>query len=124
MVEPWALDVAAGGSGILIPVNGLGFEDPRRIFVSYAGPDRAWADQVVAALEGAAGSGVAVTVSHRDFPAGGNAVLAISRAIDEADVAVILLSRSYLEEPRYTTEEWNSALSKHSGPALTCGSAA
>jgi hypothetical protein len=51
-----------------------------------------------------------VTVSHRDFRAGGNAVLAKSRAIDEADVVVILLSRSYLEEPRYTTEEWTSAL--------------
>ena len=49
-------------------------------------------------------------MSHRDFAVGGNAVLAMSRAVDAADVVVVLLSRSYLEEQRYTTEEWTSAL--------------
>jgi len=84
--------------------------DPVKVFVSYAGPDRAWADRVVEALEDAGGAEVSVTVSHRDFAVGGNAVLAMSRAVDAADVVVVLLSRSYLEEQRYTTEEWTSAL--------------
>lgn len=97
--------------GVLTTIDtGPGASGRLQVFVSYAGPDRAWADRVVEAVEDAAGDAVSVTVSHRDFRVGGNAVLAMDRAIDRADVVVLLLSRSYLEEHRYTTEEWTGAV--------------
>ncbi|MFD4710551.1 FxSxx-COOH system tetratricopeptide repeat protein [Streptomyces sp. NPDC058430] len=77
-----------------------------RLFVSYAGADRAWAEWVAWHLQDA-GYDVELDLWH--WGAGDNAVLRMSQAVERGRM-VALFSRAYFEVSRFTTEEWTSRL--------------
>ncbi|MCX5081776.1 FxSxx-COOH system tetratricopeptide repeat protein [Streptomyces sp. NBC_00401] len=77
-----------------------------RLFVSYAGADRAWAEWVTWHLHNA---GYEVELDLWHWSAGDNAVLRMSKAVERGRM-VALFSRAYFEETRFTTEEWTSKL--------------
>ncbi|MGW6138102.1 FxSxx-COOH system tetratricopeptide repeat protein, partial [Streptomyces sp. NPDC055140] len=77
-----------------------------RLFVSYAGADRAWAEWVAWQLQDA---GYEVELDRWHWGAGDNAVLRMSQAVERGRM-VALFSRAYFEVPRFTTEEWTSRL--------------
>lgn len=68
-----------------------------RLFVSYAGADREWAEWVA-----------------WHWGAGDNAVLRMSQAVERGRM-VALFSQAYFETPRFTTEEWTSRLAPRDG---------
>jgi hypothetical protein len=78
-----------------------------QVFVSHAGPDRAWAEWAAWHLRDA---GHAVTLDTWDWAAGDNFVAKMRDALDAADCVLALFSAAYFEAQRYTTEEWTSAL--------------
>jgi hypothetical protein len=82
----------------------------RRVFISYAGRDRAWAEWVTWQLRAA---GYATEYDGWDWPAGDNAVLRMSDALDRADQVVALLSEAYFERERFTTDEWTAVMAMH-----------
>jgi len=77
------------------------------IFVSYAGPDRPWAEWVASQVEGA---GLSVELDAWDWAAGSNFVLNMNDALARASRVVALYSKAYFERSRYTTEEWASVV--------------
>ncbi|MFD7184971.1 FxSxx-COOH system tetratricopeptide repeat protein, partial [Streptomyces sp. NPDC059904] len=77
-----------------------------RLFVSYAGADRAWAEWVAWQLQDA---GYEVELDLWHWGAGDNAVLRMSQAVERGRM-VALFSRAYFEVSRFTTEEWTSRL--------------
>ncbi|MGW6360531.1 FxSxx-COOH system tetratricopeptide repeat protein [Streptomyces sp. NPDC055092] len=77
-----------------------------RLFVSYAGADRAWAEWVAWHLQDA---GYEVELDLWHWSAGDNAVLRMSQAVERGRM-VALFSRAYFEVARFTTEEWTSRL--------------
>jgi hypothetical protein len=77
-----------------------------RVFVSYAGPDRPWAEWAGAVLE--ATGRFAVELDVWDWSIGDNAILRISQAVQRADVVVALWSPAYFEPDRFTLDEWAS----------------
>ncbi|NLU69425.1 tetratricopeptide repeat protein [Streptomyces sp. HNM0574] len=79
----------------------------RQFFVSYAGPDRAWAEWVGWQLEHA---GHRVELDTWDWPAGDNFVQRMNEALEKADAVVALFSASYFASGRWTHDEWTSAL--------------
>lgn len=77
------------------------------IFVSYAGPDRPWAEWVASQVEAA---GLSVELDAWDWAAGSNFVLNMNDALARASRVVALYSKAYFERSRYTTEEWAAAV--------------
>jgi len=77
------------------------------IFVSYAGPDRPWAEWVASQVEAA---GLSVELDAWDWAAGSNFVLNMNDALARASRVVALYSKAYFDRSRYTTEEWASVV--------------
>ncbi|PGH45899.1 ATP-binding protein [Micromonospora sp. WMMA1996] len=80
-----------------------------KLFISYAGPDRAWAEWVAWQLEQA---GYAVELDLWDWAAGDNAVARMNQALQRADRMVALFSEAYFEHQRFTTDEWTGVMSR------------
>ncbi|MBQ1023410.1 FxSxx-COOH system tetratricopeptide repeat protein [Micromonospora sp. C95] len=80
----------------------------KKLFISYAGPDRAWAEWVAWQLEQA---GYTVELDLWDWAAGDNAVVRMSQALQQADRVVALFSAAYFEHQRFTTDEWTGVMS-------------
>jgi tetratricopeptide (TPR) repeat protein len=80
---------------------------PRAIFVSYAGVDRAWAEWVAWELSAARYS---VELDVWDWHAGDSAVRRMDEALQRAAVVVALFSPAYFEEHRFTRDEWEAVL--------------
>jgi TIR domain/Tetratricopeptide repeat len=78
-------------------------------FISYAGPDRAWAEWVAWHLREA---GYTVEVAAWDWAAGENFVARMHAAVDAASRVIALLSSAYFAADRYTADEWSAALVK------------
>ncbi|MFG1871106.1 FxSxx-COOH system tetratricopeptide repeat protein [Micromonospora arborensis] len=79
-----------------------------KLFISYAGPDRAWAEWVAWQLEQA---GYVVELDLWDWAAGDNSVVRINQALERADRMVALFSEAYFEHQRFTTDEWTAVMS-------------
>ncbi|WP_431935677.1 FxSxx-COOH system tetratricopeptide repeat protein [Micromonospora sp. RP3T] len=79
-----------------------------RLFISYAGPDRAWSEWVAWQLEQA---GYSVELDLWDWAAGDNAVVRMNQALERADRMVALFSQAYFEHQRFTTDEWTGIMS-------------
>jgi tetratricopeptide (TPR) repeat protein len=79
------------------------------LFVSYAGPDRAWAEWVAWHL---AAAGYSIELDVWDWAAGDNVVLRMSDALDRAVRVLALWSPSYFEPGRFTTEEWTASVAQ------------
>ncbi|MEU5907505.1 FxSxx-COOH system tetratricopeptide repeat protein, partial [Micromonospora sp. NPDC047467] len=80
-----------------------------KLFISYAGPDRAWAEWVAWHLEQA---GYVVELDLWDWAAGDNSVVRINQALERADRMVALFSEAYFEHQRFTTDEWTAVMSR------------
>ncbi|HET8661614.1 MAG TPA: FxSxx-COOH system tetratricopeptide repeat protein [Micromonosporaceae bacterium] len=78
-----------------------------RVFISYAGRDRAWAEWVTWQLRAA---GYHTEFDRWDWDAGDNAQLRMNEALERAEQVVALLSEAYFERERWTTEEWTALL--------------
>ncbi|GAA3047604.1 hypothetical protein GCM10010448_33260 [Streptomyces glomeratus] len=76
------------------------------MFISYAGPDRAWAEWVGWQLLDA---GWSVELDRWDWAAGDNFVLKMQSAIDRGRI-VALFSAAYFDQDRFTTAEWGAVL--------------
>ena len=81
--------------------------DRKDFFVSHAGADRAWAEWVAWQLTDA---GYTVELDAWDWPVGQNFMLAMNDALARCDRVLALFSPAYFERPRYTTDEWTTAL--------------
>jgi tetratricopeptide (TPR) repeat protein len=82
------------------------------LFVSYAGPDRPWAQWAASVLETA---GYTVELDIWDWAAGQNVVVAMSDALVNADRVLGLWSAAYFERDRFTTDEWTALLAERPG---------
>jgi len=84
-------------------------EHPARtdLFISYAGPDRAWAEWAAAQLEV---SGYTVELDVWDWAAGDNFVVRMSDALVRAERVLTLWSPAYFEPHRFTTPEWTAVI--------------
>ncbi|GAA4732714.1 hypothetical protein Prum_098310 [Phytohabitans rumicis] len=91
-----------------------GSDGPDRLdaFVSYAGPQRPWAEWVADQLRKA---GLTVELDVWDWAAGSNAVLNMNTALARADRVVALYSAAYFEPSRFTTDEWTAVLAERPG---------
>lgn len=78
-------------------------------FISYAGPDRAWAEWVAWQLRQA---GYAVELDAWDWSASDNAILRMNDALAEADRLLALYSTAYFQRDRFTTDEWTAAMAR------------
>jgi hypothetical protein len=86
--------VCLGDAGVVTEA-----EDRRRgerLFVSYAGPDQAWAEWVAWHLVEA---GYHVELDTCDWAVGDSAVLRMSDAVERAGRVVVLYSQAYFERP-------------------------
>ena len=93
-------DVWVGGpSGVSVPL---------RVFVSYAGSDRPWAEWAASVVE--ATGQFTVELDVWDWRAGDNALVRISQAVERADVVLALWSPAYFDPQRFTLDEWTSVL--------------
>ncbi|WP_405474134.1 FxSxx-COOH system tetratricopeptide repeat protein [Streptomyces canus] len=81
----------------------------QRFFVSYAGPDRAWAEWVGWQLKRA---GHDVELDRWDWRTGDDFVQRVNLALGRADAMVALFSRNYFAAGRWTQEEWSAAVAK------------
>ncbi|MEU1279578.1 FxSxx-COOH system tetratricopeptide repeat protein [Streptomyces sp. NPDC005805] len=81
----------------------------QQFFVSYAGPDRPWAEWVAWHL-GDAGHQVILDVW--DWRTGDDFVQHMDHALETSDAVVALFSRSYFEPDRWTREEWTAAVAR------------
>jgi tetratricopeptide (TPR) repeat protein len=79
------------------------------LFVSYAGPDRPWAEWVAQQLEAA---GYSVELDVWDWAAGSNAVLNMNDALSRAGRVLALYSVAYFERHRFTVDEWTAVLAE------------
>jgi tetratricopeptide (TPR) repeat protein len=79
------------------------------LFVSYAGPDRPWAEWAAWHLEQA---GYQVELDVWDWAAGDNAVLRMTDALARADRMLALFSRAYFQRDRFTTDEWTAVMAE------------
>ncbi|MEV6923107.1 FxSxx-COOH system tetratricopeptide repeat protein [Dactylosporangium sp. NPDC051485] len=77
------------------------------VFVSYAGPDRAWAEWAAWHLRA---DGYSVELDVWDWAAGDNVVLRMSDALDRARRVLMLWSPAYFERRRFTTDEWTATV--------------
>ena len=78
----------------------------RRVFISHAGPDRAWAEWVAWQLEDA---GYTTELDYWDWAPGENFVLKMNNALKSGRM-VALFSSAYFESDRFTTDEWTAVL--------------
>jgi hypothetical protein len=74
-------------------------------FVSYAQPDKRWAEWIAWTLEGA---GFTVILPSRDFTPGGSFLVQMQRAISESKRMVLVLSPAYVES-QFVQSEWSAA---------------
>ncbi|QTZ92018.1 FxSxx-COOH system tetratricopeptide repeat protein [Streptomyces auratus] len=81
----------------------------QQFFISYAGPDRPWAEWVGWYLEEA---GHRVILDVWDWRAGDNFVHHMDHALETADAVVALFSKSYFAPERWTQEEWTAAVAR------------
>jgi hypothetical protein len=81
--------------------------DRTDFFVSHAGADLAWAEWVAWQLIDA---GYTIELDVWDWAVGRNFVTAMNDALERADRVVALFSSAYFERPRYTTDEWATAI--------------
>ncbi|MFD4510686.1 toll/interleukin-1 receptor domain-containing protein [Streptomyces sp. NPDC058457] len=79
------------------------------VFISYAGPDRGWAQWVAWHLHDA---GHRVVLDVWDWSAGDNFVARMDEALNSATAVVALFSRHYFEDSRWTREEWSSVVAR------------
>ncbi|HEU4425746.1 MAG TPA: FxSxx-COOH system tetratricopeptide repeat protein [Pilimelia sp.] len=87
----------------------LGDDDAVDLFVSYAGPDRPWAEWASEQLDAA---GYSVELDVWDWAAGSNAVLNMSDALTRARRVLALWSAAYFERERFTTDEWTAVFAE------------
>ncbi|MEU5543544.1 FxSxx-COOH system tetratricopeptide repeat protein [Streptomyces sioyaensis] len=81
----------------------------QQFFISYAGPDRPWAEWVGYHLERA---GHQVVLDVWDWRAGDNFVHHMDQALERANAVVALFSKSYFEPERWTQDEWSAAVAR------------
>ncbi|HEU4426878.1 MAG TPA: TIR domain-containing protein, partial [Pilimelia sp.] len=79
------------------------------LFISYAGPDRPWAEWAGWQLEQA---GYAVELDVWDWAAGDNVVLRMNDALARAERVLVLCSPVYFERSRFTTDEWTAVMAR------------
>jgi hypothetical protein len=89
-----------------------GASGAKNFFVSYAGPDRPWAEWVAWHLEQA---GCSVELDVWDWAAGDNAVLRMSDALARAGRVVALYSPAYFERSRFSVDEWTAVMAARPG---------
>ncbi|MEM9484858.1 MAG: toll/interleukin-1 receptor domain-containing protein [Cyanobacteria bacterium P01_F01_bin.116] len=77
-------------------------------FVSYTSCDRTWAEWIAWVLEE---NGHSVIIQAWDFRPGGNFILDMQRAADEAERTIMVLSEAYLNA-MYTQPEWAAAFTQ------------
>ncbi|MEV6847436.1 FxSxx-COOH system tetratricopeptide repeat protein [Actinoplanes sp. NPDC051411] len=77
------------------------------LFVSYAGPDRPWAEWAGQELEAA---GYTVELDVWDWETGSNFVLNMNAALERASRVLALYSKAYFAEDRFTVDEWTAVL--------------
>jgi hypothetical protein len=77
-------------------------------FISYNRADRGWAEWIAWQLEAA---GHTVVIQAWDFREGGNFVLDMQRAVEEARRTIIVLSPDFLAS-KFTAPEWAAAFSQ------------
>jgi hypothetical protein len=96
--------------GIRHPVGMTEHEDRdpavERVFISYAGPDREWADWVAGCLRDA---GYHVDASL-DWGTGQNFVMRMNAALEGRSRVVCLFSEDYFKPGRFTWDEWTAVL--------------
>jgi hypothetical protein len=78
--------------------------EPRKLFVSYAGPDRDWARWVASRLRA---QDLAVEVDT-SWAAGETFVIRMNDALEGADQVICLFSASYFEPKRFSRDEWTA----------------
>lgn len=81
----------------------------KRFFISYASPDRPWAEWVGWHLEQV---GHTVILDVWDWAAGDDFVQHMDQALAQADAVVSLFSRSYFDQSRWTNEEWSATVAR------------
>ncbi|MEU5456668.1 FxSxx-COOH system tetratricopeptide repeat protein [Streptomyces globisporus] len=81
----------------------------QRFFISYAGPDRVWAEWVGWRLKRA---GHEIELDRWDWPTGDDFIQRMNLALSRADATVALFSRNYFADGRWTQEEWASSVAK------------
>ncbi len=91
-----------------------GTDLPDRLFISYAGRDRPWAEWVAWQL-GAAGYQVELDVW--DWAVGENTVLRMNDALKSADRMLVLYSAAYFQRRRFSTDEWTAVMAERPDPA-------
>jgi hypothetical protein len=79
------------------------------LFVSYAGPDRPWAEWAAQRLEAA---GYTVELDVWDWATGSNAVLNMNDALGRARRVLALYSVAYFDRQRFTVDELTSVLAE------------
>ncbi|MDX3349187.1 FxSxx-COOH system tetratricopeptide repeat protein [Streptomyces violaceoruber] len=79
----------------------------QRIFLSYAGPDQAWAEWAGWQLQQA---GHQVELDRWHWRTGDDFVQKMNLALGKADAVVALFSRHYFEPKRWTRDEWSAAV--------------
>ncbi|MEU6274077.1 FxSxx-COOH system tetratricopeptide repeat protein [Streptomyces populi] len=79
----------------------------QRIFVSYAGPEQAWAEWVSWQLQQA---GHQVELDRWHWRTGDDFIQKMNLALDNADAVVALFSRQYFAPKRWTREEWSAVV--------------
>jgi TIR domain len=77
------------------------------MFISYAGPDRPWAEWAAWQLEQA---GISVELAAWEWSAGENFVLRMNDALARANRVLALYSPAYFEPHRYTSDEWAAVM--------------
>ncbi|MDX1524618.1 MAG: toll/interleukin-1 receptor domain-containing protein, partial [Anaerolineae bacterium] len=77
-------------------------------FISYNGKDKEWAEWVAWQLEAA---GYGTVIQAWDFRPGGNFVLDMQQAAEEAERTIAILSQNYLDA-LYTQPEWAAAFAQ------------
>lgn len=80
----------------------------RDFFISYNSADRTWAEWIAWILEDA---GYSVIIQAWDFRPGGNFVLDMQRAAQDAQKTIVVLSQDYLNAA-YTQSEWAAAFTQ------------
>jgi hypothetical protein len=90
-------------------------QNPRRcdFFVSYTGVDTAWAEWIAWQLKKA---GYTVTIQAWHFRPGMNFVALMGQALDRCQRTVAVVSRAYLDQSAYGSDEWTAAFT-HDDPA-------
>jgi hypothetical protein len=81
-------------------------DDSQRVFISYAGPDRAWAEWVAWHLTEA---GWSVELDVWNWAAGDNFVTKMQNALAQGQM-VALFSAAYFDADRFTAAEWTAVL--------------